>query len=353
MIKEVRIRNLLQAVFVMMAIGSLVILPAGKAIAETITVRSLRPFPWDNPMSVTYREMIKLGNEMGKGRVVFKDIGGSEVYPAFKQLEAVRAGAVDLLHAPGGYASGEIPENDILFLGMQAPGYRDSGLLKVLDRIHREKMGVAAIGSASWYTFNVFTKRPVKTLEDLKGMKLRATPSYQPLVKALGVSTVSMPMGELYTALETGVVDGACLPTIGNVDYGLHKLLRYQIFPHFWFASTHVINVNAKWFDSLPNDVKQVILTVAQKMDEQAYDLYSEFEAKDVKLMREAGLEAVILSDDEWFKTQRLKWEAGKERMRKLSPKNADELLNIAASWNKPDAVFWPNYDVKTGELKK
>jgi TRAP-type C4-dicarboxylate transport system substrate-binding protein len=353
MMKEARIRNLLQTVFIIMVVGGLVILPAAKAVAETITVRCLRPFPWDNPMSVTYREMIKLGNEMGKGRVIFKDIGGSEVYPAFKQLEAVRSGAVDLVHSPGSYHSGEIPENDILFLGWKAPAFRESGLLKIMDRIHREKMGVACIGSGSWYTFNMFTKRPVKTLEDLKGLKLRASPSYVPLAKALGVSTVSMPMGEVYTALETGVVDGACLPSIGNVDYGLHKILRYQVYPFFWFASTHWIDVNAKWFDNLPNDARQIILAVVQKNDEQAYDLYSELEAKDVKLLREAGVEPAILSDKEWFEVQRLKWEAGKERMMKLSPKNAAELLKIAEQWNKPDTVFWPNYDIKTGELKK
>jgi TRAP-type transport system periplasmic protein len=352
MIKEGKVKKALQAICLLMTLGCLVFLPAAQSVAETITVRCLRPFPWDNPMSVTYREMIKLGNEMGKGRVVFKDIGGSEVYPAFKQLEAVRAGAVDLLNAPGGYASGEIPENDILFLGWKAPDYRESGLLQALDRIHREKMGVACIGSASWYTFNVFTKKPVEKLEDLKGMKVRATPSYESLAKALGMSTVSLPMGELYTALETGVVDGALLPSIGNVDYGLHKILRNQVYPFFWFASTHLVNVNAKWFDNLPNDAKQIILTVVQKMDEEAYDLFSELEAKDVKLLREAGLKAVILSDEEWFKVQSLKWEAGKERMKKLSPKNADELLNIASRWNKRDSVFWPTYNIQTGDMK-
>lgn len=323
--------------------------PTPAPAAKTITVRALRPFPIDNNMSSTYRRQIELGNQMGQGKVVFKDMGGAEVYATGQQLEAVKSGTIDFLNAPGSYGLSLFPEADAQWMtfGATAVQQRETGLIAAFDRMARKRIGVAILGAPSYYTFNVFTKKPVKSLADLKGLKIRSTPSYESVMKALGVATVSIPMGDLYTSLQTGVVDGACLPAMGNVGYALQEVLKYQIYPPFWNVDSHLIYVNAAWFDALPADVKNVIVNSVKKVDEESYDVFTKEAALEQPLLRKGGVQPIVFTDDEWWQVQKMQWEFAGARLRQLAPENAEELIKIAQQFYPPKKVVWPPYDWK------
>ena len=193
--------------------------------------------------------------------------------------------------------------------------------------------------------FNVFTTFPVNKLEDLAGKKIRTTPSYEPIMKGLGVATVSMPMGELYTSLETGVVEGACLPAMGNVDFGLHEILKYQLYPNFWTVSSHFTFVNAEWLDNLPEFARNVVTESALQLDQEAKDIYQDWEEWDVSRLRAAGVQPVVLSDEEWFRIQEMQWQGGTKRLRELTPDNAEKLIDICKQWYPPKEPIFPTYD--------
>jgi TRAP-type C4-dicarboxylate transport system substrate-binding protein len=317
--------------------------------SEVITVRCLRPFAYDSVLSGSYRSIIELGNEMGKGRVEFKDIGGSEVYPIFEQLKAVEAGAVDLLWTAASYTMSDFPEGDVFFLtyGADAKDFRNGGLLDALSDICREKNGVDIIGTGTYLYFHLFVNKQINSIDDLKGMKLRSLPSFDPVVQKLGVSTTSIAPGEIYTAMQTKVVDGLIFPSYGLIEMGIAEGIEYQVYPPFWVANNTMIFVNSAWFDALPDDAKNIVTKLAEKVDDNAYDLYNDVQGEETKAMREMGVKSIVLSDDDWWKVQEMEQELGSARLKELAPDSADRLIEICAKWYPPKKVLYPPFDWK------
>ena len=329
-------------ILVVVFAASLLLSACTPSAPEVITIRALRPFPWDVPNTINYRELIEVGNQMGQGRIVFKDMGGSELYPAFEQLEAVRAGAVDLLWSPAAYNISLFPEGDIEFLtfGATAMDFRESGLLDAMDRMARERIGTAIIGTNTYLIFHIFTTKPVTKLSDFQGMKLRGISSYNPVMQALGISTVTIAPGELYTALQTGVVDGMSWPSIGLFGWGFNEVVKYQVYPPFWISDDLIEFVRADWLDNLPEDARELLLEITLELDRRSYDTGMAEHNKEADLLRAAGIEKATISDEEWWEVQRIEWEEGSKRMRELTPGNAEELIRIASQFYPPQEVW-------------
>lgn len=109
----------------------------------------------------------------------------------------------------------------------------------------------------------ITTKKQVKRLEDLKGMKIRMTggpPTDQ--MKALGGIPMSMPMPDVYIALKQGVIDGMGAPWEAINTYRLYEVAKYYTqtpFPAVYFS----IAMNKRKWNSLPEDVKAAITSVS------------------------------------------------------------------------------------------
>ena len=96
-----------------------------------------------------------------------------------------------------------------------------------------EKFGVVGIPcGAHSDEIHMHSRKPVRTLDDLKGLKLRTSGAWAEVANSLGASTVILPGGEVYPALERGVVDAIEWATPGiNVGLGFHKVAKYVILP--------------------------------------------------------------------------------------------------------------------------
>jgi len=141
-----------------------------------------------------------------------------------------------------------------------------SPFFQELNREFIEHTGVRIIDARPVGLRSFFAKKPIRTLADLKGMKFRvkASPIMVELVKALGGSPTPVPWPELYTALKTGVVDGAEGPPKIMYDNHMNEVTDY------WCIDEHVLAfnlfyVNEKWFQSLPYDF-QFVLTEGARM---------------------------------------------------------------------------------------
>jgi TRAP-type C4-dicarboxylate transport system substrate-binding protein len=101
---------------------------------------------------------------------------------------------------------------------------------------------------------------------DLTGIKMRTTGAYRPLLTALGASTVEMPVSDVYTALQRGVVDGFGWPTVGLGSMGLTKAVKYRIDPPFYhLANLVLINID-KW-NSLPKAAQDLLTKVGREYE--------------------------------------------------------------------------------------
>ena len=109
----------------------------------------------------------------------------------------------------------------------------------------------------------VTRNKPIKTMEDFKGMKLRATggpPSEQ--IRALGGVAMLIPMPDVYQALEKGVIDGALVPWEALQSFRLYEVGRYYTIAPM-SATYFSISINKQTWNGLPKDVQDQIMSVS------------------------------------------------------------------------------------------
>lgn len=162
-----------------------------------------------------------------------------------------------------------------------------------------EKMGVYL---ANWVTssgFNVITKKPVRKLEDLKGLKLRSNGgTCSEVLEALGAVPVMLPNAETYTALQSGVIDGAmtCSGPAQAMKLGENaKYLTKLGIQHMGIPYA----MNKKLFDRLSPEDKKFFYNKLRQISQIAAQAYDPEDVEAEKQMREAGVEIINLPPEE------------------------------------------------------
>ena len=115
------------------------------------------------------------------------------------------------------------------------------------------------------YPTALISKKPIRKIEDFKGMKIRSSGAIMEFLKGLGAATSLIPGEELYLALQTGVVEAAHWGAAGGaLSMKFPEVAKYYIQPNLAMAGTDVILINKEAFNALPPDL-QLILDLALK----------------------------------------------------------------------------------------
>jgi TRAP-type C4-dicarboxylate transport system substrate-binding protein len=195
------------------------------------------------------------------------------------------------------------------------------------------KSGIRVLASSNNGTFRCFanSKKEVKVPADMKGMKIRTmdSPIFMEMVKACGASPVPVAWMELYSALQTGVVDG-----MENVPYSIVETSLYEV-QKFFTLNKHTVAIgmlvtNEKFLKSLPSDLRSAFLKAGQKAAIAMRDASIDIDELAVKILKESGMKVYEPTPAErklWKKTREpaLKWLRGK-----VGSKLVDDLLKAA-----------------------
>jgi len=274
------------------------------------------------------------------GALKLKYKGGPEVVPPFEATAALTRGVFDMLNTSGAYYTQQMPESVFLdyFDGPVKP-MREAGVFKLFDKINQEKAGVKLLGvTAGGVGYAIFTKKPVQKLEDFKGRKLRATPTYVPLVEGLGASAVIMPPGEIYTALERGVVEGFTWPSIGIEGMKLYEVTCCMIKPFYWTVRT-VLLMNLKaWQRLTPQQQKLLDETVAE-VEEWAPGHFKKIvEDEHHRLVTKYGMKIIELPEPEARRYRQLAYEGAWRKWVPTAPQYGEQIKKAGEPFSKP----WP-----------
>ncbi len=241
-------------------------------------------------------------NAAGKGIVHINDLGGPNVTPASKMADALRRGVIDALCTAAGYYQGTVQEADI-FLGtsMTPAEIRQSGAFATLQKIWADKLHAKLLGMfQSSVKFRLYTtKKPAfgaDGLPNLKGLKIRTSPSTRDMLQRLGATTVLIPVTEMYTGLERGLVQGVAWPSVGLTDLGVQKFLKYWVDPPF--GSTAVLAlVNLDTWQKLTKEAQKVLEDQAVAHEEASRKHFLSVDDEQKALMRKAGMTGIVLKD--------------------------------------------------------
>jgi TRAP-type transport system periplasmic protein len=132
----------------------------------------------------------------------------------------------------------------------------------------QEKTDFVIMGMEEYGLKHVFNRRrPVKTMEDLRGLKLRviASPVTLKTFQSLGASPVGLAFSEIYSAMQTGVIDGGELPFTSILGAKLYEVTKYISTTGHFFELALVVG-SKSWLNSLPPDMRKIVMDGAQNM---------------------------------------------------------------------------------------
>ncbi|MEI7446536.1 MAG: TRAP transporter substrate-binding protein [Burkholderiales bacterium] len=197
-----------------------------------------------------------------------RNVNGPEV------LRLVRSGQVDIAAAPLTTVSGDVPMLDGVDLaGMNAEigqARRVADAMMPVANKELERLGIKLIATYPFSGQMLFCRRPIASLADLKGLKVRTNgPSAADLMKALGAQPVSLAFGEVYTALERGTVDcGITGSGSGNGVKWPEVTTHLYTFPLSWSTAGYFVNLG--WWNKLDPAIRaQFEKTFAEIQDAQ------------------------------------------------------------------------------------
>jgi len=144
------------------------------------------------------------------------------------------------------------------------------------------------------------TKKPVKKLEDLKGMKIRATGLSAKIVEALGGVPVAMPQGGTYEALQKGVVEGTFGPMEVLKGWKQAEVIKYTTECYsVGYTTTFFVVMNLDKWNALPDDIKKVFDEVNDKYTDVHGNVWDSSDQEGRKYTQSLGNEIISLSDEE------------------------------------------------------
>ena len=267
-------------------------LAAGAASAQEITLRLVSAFAENTTYVKNLEPMMKKLNAEGKGVLQINFIGGPKAMPPFEIGNAVRTGVVDIGMTTGAFYTNIMPEADALKL-TQMPGteLRKNGAVDLINKVWNEKANMQYLGRVIDFTpFHLYLTKKIDK-PDLTGLKIRITPVYRDFFQALGATVVQTAPGEVYTALERGVVDGYGWPINGIFDFNWQEKTRFRVDPGFYSAEVSLVMNLDKW-KALSQAQKDFLMrhVIAH---EAANDSWKQVNENDIKRQAQAGIQTI------------------------------------------------------------
>ncbi len=221
-----------------------------------------RPSPKAREFSKNFERFIEKVNNDGKGVIKINYIGGPRAMPPFEVGNAVRTRVVDIANVTGAFYTNLMPEADgFKLIGKPMSEQRKNGTWDYINQLHNQKLNSQYLARQFHNVpFHIYLNKKIDKL-DFTGLKIRVTPVYRDVVEALGGTPITTAPGEVYTALERGVVDGYGWPVTGIFDLGWEKVTKFRMEPPFYSVEVNVL-VNLDAWKGL-NDAQRKVLNDA------------------------------------------------------------------------------------------
>ncbi|MDK1377903.1 MULTISPECIES: TRAP transporter substrate-binding protein [unclassified Sinorhizobium] len=291
----------------------LALLASGPAEAEIRdqTIKFASANNKGHPQVTGMEKFAELVNEKSGGKINVKLFPGGTLGGDVQTVSALQGGVIEMTVLNAGILASNVKEFgavDLPFLfnsGEEADKVMDgpfgTGLIERLS-------DTGLVGLAYWELgFRNLTnnRHPVTKLEDIKGLKIRTIQSPIPveLFNSLGANAVPLPYTELYTALETGTVDGQENPAANILNAKFYEVQKYMTLTRHQY-NPQIVLISKKFWDGLNDEEKAVLQQAAVEARDFQRKVSREQDAAALEAIRKTGMEVSELSPEE---TQRLR----------------------------------------------
>ena len=301
---------------------------AGAAQAQETTLRVVSAFSENTQYVKNLEGFIGKVNAGGKGVVQLNFIGGPKAMPPFEVGNAVRTGVLDMALTTGAFYTNIMPEADALKLTqVAATELRKNGGHELINKIWNEKANMVYLARIVDYSpFHLYLTKKIDK-PDLAGLKIRITPVYRDFFQALGATVMQTPPGEVYTALERGVVDGYGWPIHGIFDLNWQEKTKYRVDPGFYNAEVSIV-VNLDKWKGLAAQQRDLLNREAMAL-EAHNDFWKKYNEDEVRRQKEAGIQVITFDAAAAKQYYEKAYEVGWASILKASPQYGPQMRKL------------------------
>ncbi|MGF6174414.1 TRAP transporter substrate-binding protein [Ensifer sp. 4252] len=275
-----------------------------------------------HPQVMGMEKFAELVKDKSGGKIEVKLFPGGVLGGDVQTVSALQGGVIEMTVLNAGILAGNVKQFgavDLPFLfnnGEEADKVMDGPFGTSLANLLPDT-GLVGLGYWELGFRNLTNNRhPVTKLEDIKGLKIRTIQSPIPieLFNNLGANAVPLPYTELYTALETGTVDGQENPAANILNAKFYEVQKYMTVTRHQY-NPQIVLISKKFWDGLNDEEKAVLQASATEARDYQRQASREFDAKAIADIKATGMEVSELSPEE---TQKLR-DAVKPMIEKFS----------------------------------
>jgi TRAP-type C4-dicarboxylate transport system substrate-binding protein len=262
------------------------------ASAQEANLKLVSAFPETATYVKHMMPWIEKFNAGGKGVAQINFIGGPKAIPTFEVGTSVKNGVVEMAMNTGAFYTNLMPEADFLKLTqITIAQQRRNGAFEYVNKVWSQKANLVYLARMVDETpFHLYLTKKIEK-PDLAGLKIRITPVYRDFFQSMGATLIQTPPGEVYTALERGVVDGYGWPIHGIFDLNWHEKTKFRVDPGFYNAEVSIIMNLDAWKKLSPN--QRSYLEKQALALESMNTAWRKLNEEDTKRQAQAGIQTI------------------------------------------------------------
>lgn len=265
-----------------------------------------------------YQEFVGWCDKVKKasdGRLIIKPFPPGAAVPSAEQWEAVRKGVIEMALSYGAYWIGKTPVAGFSVgvpftlrdIQDQYVLYQKLGL-EELVRSNYAKQNIYFLRHLPCFDTVMTSKKPINSVADLKGLKVRATGLIGEMLAEAGATVAYFPGPEIYGALEKGIVDAAVYgPLATQYELGFHEITKYVAMPPMASEGDEAI-VNMDAWNKLPDDLKMLLTLSIAEHAERLAAIYRYESETALESFIEKGAKVSVMPESERMKLTALGW---------------------------------------------
>lgn len=256
-----------------------------KAVQQKFSYKLVTAWPKNYPgLGMAPERLAKIINEMSNGRFEIRVYGAGELVPPFEVFDAVSSGTAEIGHAGSYYWKGKASATQFFTstpFGLNAQEMNSwiqyGGGQQLWEELYApfnlipRQGGNTGVQMAGWFN------KEINSVEDLKGLKMRIPGIGGEVLKRLGGVPVTLPGGELYTSMQTGVIDATeWVGPYNDMSFGFHEVAKYYYYPGWQEPGAMLeFTMNKTAYEKLPDDLKAIFNYACREVNQNMLDEYT------------------------------------------------------------------------------
>ncbi|WP_299015916.1 TRAP transporter substrate-binding protein [uncultured Photobacterium sp.] len=260
--------------------------------AKTIEWKLVTSWPKGFPgLGLAAERFAEKVNNLSHGRLIIRVYGAGELVPSFEVFNAVSKGTAQMGHSAAYYWQEKIPAASFFAaipFGMTAQEMSAwlhyGGGLDLWQELYEPYGIIPMAGGNTGAQMGGWFNKEINSVDDFQGLKIRMSGYAANVLKRVGGIPVSLPGGELFTALETGAIDATeWVGPYNDLAFGLHNAAKYYYYPGWNEPSASMeFLLNKAAYQGLPDDLQQIVITAGRAVNQ---DMLDEYTVKNVQAL--------------------------------------------------------------------